>query len=178
MRVAARRLGRRARLCAGKERRYNPLRWPSAAATRCLGAGSAEARESQPTACLGHRLAGTLEHSVGLGQANIRVGRCESRWRGERGGGRGTIAGRGWRAALDEGEQVRWRLVWWRRRGRVRHPESTTLRGTALHRATPRHEDARTLGCQRRDKGIMVIQTGAVREVLVNINRQQSRSTR
>ena len=27
MRVAARRLGRRARLCAGKERRYNPLRW-------------------------------------------------------------------------------------------------------------------------------------------------------
>ena len=139
MRVAARRLGRRARLCAGKERRIQPFAMaPRAAARRCLGAGSAEAREYQPTACLGHRLAGTLEHSVGLGQANIRVGRCETGWRGERGGGRGTIAGRGWRAALDEGEQVRWRLVWWRRRGRVRHPESATLRFHAHTALAPR----------------------------------------
>ena len=95
-------------------------------------------------ACLGHRLAGTLEHSGGLGQALLRVGRSERGWRGEKGGGRGCviIARRGWRAALDKGQQVWWRLVRWRRGGRVRHPESDSV--LPPRRALTQHESTST----------------------------------
>ena len=94
-------------------------------------------------ACLGHRLAGTLEHSGGFGQALLRVGRSERGWRGERDGERGCviIAGRGWRAALDKGQQVWRRLVWWRRvGGRVSHPGDPDWMEQPRARALTQHE--------------------------------------
>ena len=113
------------------------------------GCSLSRGEESQPVACLGHRLAGTLEHSGGFGQALLRVGRSERGWRGERDGERGCviIAGRGWRAALDKGQQVWRRLVWWRRvGGRVSHPGDPDWMEQPRARALTQHEhkDTRT----------------------------------
>ena len=107
------------------------------------GCSLSRGEESQPVACLGHRLAGTLEHSGGFGQALLRVGRSERGWRGERDGERGCviIAGRGWRAALDKGQQVWRRLVWWRRvGGRVSHPGDPDWMEQPRARALTQHE--------------------------------------
>ena len=174
MRVAARRLGRRARLCAGKERRYNPLRWrpgqrPGGASVQAQPRGwSLNLRPALAIAWL-------ARSSTALASARRIFGSGDARADGEvrevEDGALlpGVVGGPPWMKASRSGggsfggDAAAGSAI-------PSPPPSAAPRYTAL----AHHEDARTLLWGVNDgTRAKVIQTGAVREVLVISNRQQ-----